>query len=198
MSAQYTQESVNSGVRCIERGGKKRAGAQKQPRLRFVLFSVLWLLVSSLWNIAAGNEVLPEPPVVVEVREHPKTGIPYVSIVDPRRPKGLFSGEIKKYNRPDYRMLDPKVKPRDVKYDGPVSDRKKVYIFAGALAAGGVAGYAALPVAAASGGAATGAGAYAAASAAVTAGTFSTHWAMQRDDRPDDFTQVSTSREIPL
>ena len=164
---------------------------------RAALFSVLWLLCSR-GSAALANEVLVEPPAEVVVREHPKTGFPYVSIIDPNKPRAQFSGDMKKYNRPDYRMLDPKVKPRDVKYDGPVSDRKKVYILAGALAAGGVAGYAALPVAAASGGAATGAGAYAAASAAVTAGTFSTHWAMKHDDRPDDFTQVSTSREIPL
>jgi hypothetical protein len=159
---------------------------------------LMCLVLSAKCFFALANEVIPQTSAEVVVREHPQTGIPYVSIVDPRKPEGLLSGEMKKYNRPDYRMLDPKVKPRDTHYDGPVSDRKKIYILAGALAAGGIAGYAAMPVAAAGGGAATGAGAYAAASAAVTAGTFSTHWAMRHDDRPDDFTQTSVSRELKL
>ncbi len=173
----------------------------KSSSLKLVLFSVFWLLYSCavfFEGAVLANEVIPETSTDVVVREHPQTGLPYVSITDPNKPLARFAGDIKKYNRPDYRMLDPKVKPRDVQYDGPVSDRKKVYILAGALAAGGIAGYAAAPVAAASGGAATGAGAYAAASAAVTAGTFSTHWVMKRDDRPDDFTQTAVSREIAL
>lgn len=163
-----------------------------------VVFALLCIALSAKEAFLAANEVIVETAAEVVVREHPKTGLPYVSIINPRQPRFLFTGDIKKYNRPNYQMLDPKVKPGDVHYDGPVSDRKKVYVLAGALAAGGIAGYAALPVAAAGGGAATGAGAYAAAGAAVTAGTFSTHWAMKRDDRPDDFTQISTSREIPL
>jgi len=147
---------------------------------------------------AYANEVMSEAPAEIVIREHPKTGFPYVSVIDPRRPREVFTGEMKKFNRPDYRLLDPKIKSKDTAYDGPVSDRKKVYVLAGVLAAGGVAGYAALPVSAAGGGAAGGAGAYAAASGAVTAGTFSTHWMMKKDDRPDDFTQLSVSRELPL
>lgn len=161
-------------------------------------FRLMLLMLWMPWGLAEANEIVPEIPGEVVVREHPKTGLPYVSIVNPQKPQVQLMRDAKKYNRPDYRMLDPKVKPRDVQYDGPVSDRKKIYLLAGALAAGGIAGYAALPTTAAGGGAAAGAGAYAAASAAVTAGTFSTHWAMTQDERPDDFTQVSMSREIPL
>ncbi len=161
------------------------------------VFCALYSVVCSL-SISFAGEVIPETPSAVVVREHPRTGHPYVSIVDPKKPRTVFNGELQRYNRPDYRMLEPGVKPRDVDYHGPVSSRKKVYVLAGVLAAGGVAGYAALPVSAASGGAAGGAGIYAAASGAVTAGTFSTHWAMKRDDRPDDFTQASVSRELKL
>lgn len=158
-------------------------------------------MVMVLMMNAAGlmaSEVIPENAGRVLVRDHPRTGLPYISVVDSNQPRKIFTGSFKGNVRPDYRMLQPGVKPADVQYDGPVSDRKKVYILAGTLAAGGVAGYAALPAASAAGGAAGGAGMYAAASAAVTAGTFSTHWAMKRDDRPDDFTHVSTSRELPL
>jgi len=181
------------------RGAQRKEGSANV--LKCLLFSLLVFLCfcgDLLRSNALANEVIPETAGEVIVREHPKTGLPYVSILDPQKDREIFKGDMKKYNRPDYRMLDPKVKPGDLHYDGPVSDRKKIYILAGALAAGGVAGYAALPAAAAGGGAATGAGAYAAAGAAVTAGTFSTHWAMKQDDRPDDFTQVSISREIPL
>ena len=95
-------------------------------------------------------------------------------------------------------MLDPHVTPKMAGYDGPVSDRTKVYVLAGTLAAAGVAAYTALPAAAAGGSAAGGAGLYAAAGGAVTAGTLSTHWAMTRSDGPDDFTHTSLSREIPI
>ena len=51
--------------------------------------------------------------------------------------------------RPDYRLLELDVKSGEIPYSGPVSSRTKVYVLAGALAAGGIVGAAAMSVAAA-------------------------------------------------
>ncbi len=89
----------------------------------------------------------------VVIREHPKTGKSYVTIVSSEEPVPAdpFTNQRNKFSRPDYRMLDPNMKKGDYVYDGPYSDRKKVYIFAASMIAvgvtGGVAGMALAPAA---------------------------------------------------
>lgn len=132
---------------------------------------VLSLLLSA--PALRADEVFEETHTKVAVRNHPRTGKPFVSIAPELNDANPF-GETKMAKRPDYRMLDPKIKPKDVGYEGPVSDRKKVYIFAASLATvgtvGGTAIIAAAP-AATGAGAAGGAGIYGAAGTAVVAGT---------------------------
>lgn len=138
------------------------------------------------------SEVFSKNTSAVVVREHPKTGKPYVSITaEGPAPKDPFAGIPRRYrSRPDYRLLDPGVKSGQIPYEGPVSDRKKVYLLAAGLAgAGTVTG--ALGLAAASGGAATGgaaggAGVYGAAGAGVLTGTFSTVALKSRPGPNDD------------
>ncbi|MBI1977546.1 MAG: hypothetical protein HYS55_02215 [Candidatus Omnitrophica bacterium] len=148
------------------------------------------------------SEVFEETKTQVIIREHPKTGKPYVSIVsqesfDPNTP---FLGARTKVSRPDYRMLDPKVKSGEIPYDGPYSSAKKVYIFAATLATLGVAGGAvgmAVAPAASAGGAASGGGTFLAAGGAVAAGSAGGAVAMTRSDsNVDDFIQTSESRTI--
>ncbi|MBI4398604.1 MAG: hypothetical protein HY586_05720 [Candidatus Omnitrophica bacterium] len=100
----------------------------------------------------------------VIVREHPKTGKPYVSIVSgelPVPPDPLTHAR-NRYSRPDYRMLEPDAKKGDYAYDGPYSDRTKVYIFGATLmtagVTGGALGMAYAPAAAATATASTGGG----------------------------------------
>lgn len=152
---------------------------------------------------AEENEVFGPTDTEVAVREHPKTGKPYVTIVgkDGARLHPSMTGPVKLVARPDYRMLDPKVKKGEIPYDGPVSDRKKVYALAGTLAVTGVvAGTAVIAAApAATGaGAAGGAGIYGAAGAAVLTGTASGVWLKSRPTQQDreNFDFKSESREI--
>ena len=79
----------------------------------------------------------------VHVREHLKTGKPYIVITkaeaseeEKSKPEQRKS---EKVSRPDYRMLSPKVKSGEIPYEGPYSDRRKVYILAGSLIATGIA-----------------------------------------------------------
>lgn len=66
-----------------------------------------------------------------------RTGIPYRSIVSEGK---IEEPEVPRfYARPDYRLLSSD-RYGEVVYEGPVSDRKKVYLFAGTVAAVGVAG----------------------------------------------------------
>jgi len=166
-----------------------------------VLFSVLstFLLVSFLVSPLYASEVIGETHTRVVVREHPKTGKPYVSIVSSDQPlaEDPFVKLRKKTSKPDYRMLDPKVKPGEIPYDGPYSSSTKIYVFAATLAtlgvAGGAVGLAAIPASA--GGAASGGGAYLAAGSAVAAGTAGAAVIKTRDNpNQDDFTQSSESR----
>ena len=135
----------------------------------------LVLLVTPPLTSSYSSEVLEETQTAVIVREHPKTGRPYVSIVSSKGPVPVdpFTGQRQKFSRPDYRMLDPKIKAKDIPYKGPYSDRRKVYILAATLATAGTAGgvtILAAPAAATGAGAAGGAGAYLAGAGAV-AGT---------------------------
>jgi hypothetical protein len=147
-----------------------------------------------------ASEVVEETSTQVIVREHPQTGKPYVTIIsaDTAESKGPFETQGKKYARPDYRMLDPKVKAGDIPYDGPWSDRKKVYIFAASLMTVGVVGGGigmAVAPAASTGAAAGGGGAYLAAGTAVTAGSAATAAvATQPDPKRDDYDHKSESK----
>ena len=146
-----------------------------------------------------SSEVLEETSTAVVVREHPRTGKPYVSIVRSGGEAGdPFAGMRKFYSRPDYRMLDPKIKSGAIPYNGPYSDKTKIYIFAASLAtlgaASGVAVIAAAP--AATGAAASGgAGAYLAAGTAVVAGSAAAaDVAMKPDSKKGDYTLRSESQ----
>jgi hypothetical protein len=126
---------------------------------------------------AGENEILEESGVKVFVREHPQTGKPFVSLRKEGGNADPFKGFVKREIRPDYRMLDPKTRSGDVPYDGPVSDRKKVYIFAATMMTLGVAGgiaTAAIPVTAAASGASGGTGILGAGAVTVLAGTAGT------------------------
>lgn len=148
-----------------------------------------------------ASEVIEETQTRVVIREHPKTGKPYVSIIPAETPEppDPFTGQKARILRPDYRMLDPKIKSGKIPYEGPVSDRKKVYIFAASLAALGAAGGALpiAPVAAGSAGASGGAGVYAAAGTAVTAGpAVAATIASKPDSKKGDYAHESEYRTI--
>jgi hypothetical protein len=148
---------------------------------------------------APANEVIEETHTKVVVRHHPKTGQPFVSITAEDAAQYPFP-EPKVMKRPDYRMLDPKMKSGAIPYEGPVSDRKKVYILAASLAAvgtvGGVGIIAAAP-AATGAGAAGGAGVYGAAGGAVAVGSISGAVAATRSDpEKANFTHVSEAHAV--
>ncbi len=164
--------------------------------LSFIL--VLNFLISCQ-SIIDASEVIPETNSKVVVREHPKTGKPYVVIASNDFQNQSFFPNSQKFSRPDYRLLDPKVKSGEIPYDGPYSDSKRIYIFAASLATlgtvGGAIGLAVLP--ASTGVAATGGGAYLAAGSAVAAGTAgATVIKSKSDPHKDDFTQASESKSI--
>lgn len=151
------------------------------------MLMVSFLLPSA---ICAAGDVIPETSAKVIVRDHPRTGKPYVVITDdPQNGSPFHKLPVSTRSRPDYRMLDPHVKSGTVPYEGPVSDRKKVYVFAGTIAtlgaAGGTAIIAAAP-AATGAGASGGAGAYALAGTGVATGTLSTAWLKTAPDPDKD------------
>ncbi len=157
----------------------------------------LMLILSAAFPRGWASEVLEESTTRVVVREHPRTGRPYVSIVPDASARDPFEAQRKKMKRPDYRMLDPKIKSGAIPYEGPVSDRKKVYLLAGTLAAtGAVAGTAVILAAPAAtrAAAAGGAGAYGAAGVGVLGGTVSAATLKMRPDpKHDKLTSTSTS-----
>lgn len=161
-------------------------------------YPLIFLLILTLAPSATASEVLPETSAEVIVREHPKTGKPYVVITSAEAvSKDPFSGKRSSAQRPDYRMLDPKMKSGQIPYEGPSSSRKKVYILAATLATvgavGGTAIIAAAP-AATGAGAAGGAGVYGAAGGAVAAGTISTAALQTKSDpEKDDYSLTSES-----
>lgn len=163
-------------------------------------FAVM-LFISAASSNSFASEVIEETRTQVIVREHPKTGQPYVSIVsaDNPDPKDPFTGQRQKFSRPDYRLLDPKIKAKDIPYEGPYSSRKKVYVFAASIAAvgaaGGIAGLATAPAATGAAGASGGAGAYMAGAGAVagTAAAASVH--ATTGTREPNFIHRSESKE---
>lgn len=177
-------------------------------RLQFRLNRLLAVFITGtlclifVRSTSASNEVFKESSTRVVMREHPKTGKPFVSIVP--SDSHLAAGVREKpraVSRPDYRMLDPQVNAKDVPYDGPVSDRRKVYIFAGTLAAlgAGAGVYGAIAPAAASGtsGVAGGAGLYAGGAALTGGGPLVASIAAQGESQPEDFKMTSESKENP-
>ena len=91
------------------------------------------------------------------------------------------------------------MKSGQIPYEGPYSDRKKVYLFAATLATvgtvGGIAVIAAAPAATGVGASGGGAGAYLAGGAAVTAGTVAGSVAVTRPHpHSDDFRHESQAR----
>lgn len=148
---------------------------------------------------ALASEVADPTQTAVQIRQNPRTGENYVSIVSSQAPEArvIYYGDQSRYARPDYRMLDRKVKPRDVGYEGPSSSRTKVYALAAALATTGVLAGTMIPVTAATGAGAGSAAGYAAAGAGVTAGTLSASWLATRPDpEKDNHTQTSSVRVI--
>ena len=162
---------------------------------------VVTVFISVMISNSFASEVIEETGTRVIVREHPKTGRPYVSIVSSQGeiPPDIFTGQ-RKYSRPDYRMLDPKIKSGQIPYEGPSSDRKKIYLFAATLATLGTASGAAVIASApaATGAAASGgAGAYLAGGTAVVAGsTVAAHAVTRNDPKKDDFKHRSKSRLV--
>ena len=170
---------------------------RKRMRNR-ILFIFLILMNIALVPSQAG-EVIEETHTKVIVREHPKTGRPYVSIVstDQPEPKDPFANQRQRYRPPDYRMLDPKLKSGAIPYEGPYSDRKKVYVFAASLATvgtvGGVGIIATAP--AATGAAAGGSGAYFAGAGVVAARTTTAAIAAGKS-KNEEYKHRSESKEI--
>lgn len=168
----------------------------------FVLIASVCLFSSLSFGQEFPNEVINIQSPAVVVRVHPKTGRPYVAITEPearmQNPLGGFSKPVK---RPDYRMLEKDVKPKETGYEGPSSDRKKVYIFAASIAASGVASGTAIlaaPAAAAAGtGSGTGAAVFAGAGTAVAAGTtVVTADALRIKPQDGNYTRESVSQEL--
>lgn len=169
------------------------------PRFAWLVVKVLLLAAGTAAHGIFASEVMEETKTVVVVREHPKTGGPYVVITLPEK-KGIdpllrLRGRL---SRPDYRLLDPKLKAGKIPYEGPVSDRKKVYLFAAGIAAAGTAS-GALVIAsapAATGAAASGgAGAYLAGGAAVATGSAAAAAGVVKgDSKKDNYKLRSESR----
>ena len=157
--------------------------------LLIVLFTIDQSLVC-----AEYSEVLDKPLQEIYVQEHKATHEPLVTIADTG---GLgsrydFLNHPKKISRPDYEMLDPRIKSGDIAYDGPVSNRKKVYYFAAGMAATGVVAGTMIPVSAVSAGTATtGAGAYAAGGAAVAASSVGfSSWRSKSEPEEENFSHT--------
>ena len=171
--------------------------------LEFIIWNLfgIWILGFILINPLPlqASEVIEETHTAIIVREHPKTGRPYVSIVSSEGPMPVdpFTHQRSRFWRPDYRMLDPKVKARDIPYNGPSNDRKKVYVLAATLAtvgaAGGIAGIAAAPAATGTG-ASGGAGIYFAGAGAVAAGTAAAGIKASSSSKNENFIHRSESR----
>jgi hypothetical protein len=150
------------------------AGGENVKR-QFSLILAMLLIAGPV--SAVENETIGENGAKVFIREHPQTGKPFVSLRKEGDTQDPFKGFVKREFRPDYRMLDAKTKSGDVPYDGPVSDRRKVYVFAATMMTLGVAGglvTVAMPAGAAAAGAGGGTGLLGTGAVAVAAGTVGT------------------------
>lgn len=174
---------------------------RKNKKIPIILLVMIFLSPQGFCQ-ELPNEVVKIQSPEVAVRVHPKTGRPYVVIthqeaVGLQNPLGSFTKAVK---RPDYRMLEKNVKPKEVGYEGPSSDRKKVYVFAASIAAAGLAsGTAVLAAPAAATTAANGSGAavFAGAGTAVAAGTVAvTADALRVKPQDGNYTRESVSQEL--
>ncbi len=159
-----------------------------------VLFLCLTLFVPT--SLAAENEVIREPIAKVYIPEHPQTGKQFVSIRAEGDWPDPFEGFVKREIRPDYKMLEAHAK--GIPYEGPVSDRTKVYVFAATIATLGVAGSviagAAFPAAAGTTCATGGTGLLGATGVAVGAGTAATAaYEMNVGPGEEEYTHASVS-----
>lgn len=164
--------------------------------MKFLMLLLSFVFVSSYTLRAETvNEVFEPTGTKVIVREHPKTGQTYVSIIDEDKPmrKDLLSLRDVKYPRPDYNMLESDVKPGSYEYEGPYSSRKKVYLLAGTLATMGVVSYAAIPTAAATGAAGSGIGAGVTTGVLTSSGLVTAAMVNKNSNLPDDYVRSSES-----
>jgi hypothetical protein len=159
---------------------------------------VLMVAIAS-WTMpvhAAENEVIPESGAKVYVREHPQTGKPFVTLSAGQVARDPFPGFTRREIRPDYRMLEANSK--GIAYDGPVSDRKKVYIFAATMITLGVAGgvvTAAIPASAAAG-AGSGAGTGILAGGAVVANAVAADIVLESQIKPGEENYVHEGKTV--
>ncbi len=198
LSERRTAAGFSGAGRSVRRSERSNLRALRLLRPIFERCLAMALVLCSLHiSFLQASEVFRETNSQVIVREHPKTGKPYVVIT----PAGVTSETVffpssKKFSRPNYRMLDPKVKSGQIPYDGPYSDSKRIYIFAATMAtlgAGGLVGAAMLPATGTA--AATGGAGYLAAGGVVAAGTTA---AVVTASKPktDEFIQSSKSESI--
>lgn len=155
------------------------------------VFTGLSLALCLVTTQVFANEVFPDFSEKVVMRHHPKTGREYVVLV----PQSSLekNGEVvvnpKMISRPDYAMLRAKGNPSDVQYEGPVSDRTKVYVFAATIATigavGGTVGMIAAPATA--GGSASGGAGYLVGGALTSGGIWkAVHEMMKAPQGPQD------------
>lgn len=159
---------------------------------RPLVFFLVALLAFPLHVLGGDSEVLSETGAKVFVREHPQTGRPFVCVREGDAARDPFAGFTKREIRPDYRMLEANVK--GVPYDGPVSDRTKVYVFAATMITLGAAGAvvtAALPATAAAGAGSAGTGALA--GGAVVANAVAADIVLESQIKPGDEHYVHTA-----
>lgn len=162
-------------------------------------FFIIFLLVCS--RVYAVSEVLPETNSKVVVRDHPRTSRPYTVITSDSSIDLFAKLPVLTKSRPDYRMLDPKIKSGKIPYEGPVSDRKKVYVFAASVATLGAVGgtvlLAAAPAATGAAASGTGAGAYGLAATALASGAATEAWLQTRPNpNKDKIEQAFSSHQI--
>ena len=148
---------------------------------------IAWVLIcvfaqnsfaANLEKQETARAILPQTNTEVVIIENKKNAKPLVCIKGKDAPLRSYLNSLsKELKRPDYRLLDYRMKPGAIPYEGPVSDRTKIYIFAATIATLGVVGGAVVGAVAASapaaGGAASGGAGLIAAGTAVSAGTVS-------------------------
>jgi len=171
---------------------------------RYLRAGVLCMSLNLTMVRLEATEVIQETHTKVIQRENPATGKPYFSIVTAalQETEGLLPPREEKYSRPDYQMLAPESQRGEIFYDGPASSRKKVYIFAGAVATVGAVGGTLGMLSAAStatAGAAGGAGGYAAGGAAVASGAMAGALKVSSaKPQSDDFVHTSKTDLVAL
>lgn len=170
----------------------------------YFVWVLLFLFPVTALSVENTQEVLRSATKAQMVkRVHPVTKQTFFSIVESgaeEYPMGLERATPR--SRPDYRLLERDADASKIYYDGPVSDRKKIYLFAGTVAAvGTVAGTAGLLAAASSTattGAAGGAGAYAAGGTAVLSGVAGTVAVKSKPDTEQaPYIHEATSIQVP-